>query len=61
MPGQVKETRLETVERQDKYPKDQLLRRYGKLYKVTRIVPEMQNGRPTGYYTVLGVEVRIRT
>lgn len=56
MPGE-KEVRLETVERQDKYAKDQKVRRYGKLYRVTRIVPEMHNGRPTGYYTVLGVEI----
>lgn len=57
MPGRINEVRLETVERQDKYFNGQLLRRYGKVYKVTRTVPEMKNGRPTGLYIVLGTQV----
>lgn len=56
MPG-IKEIRLDTVTRVDKYQKDQIVIRYNKKYRITRIIQEMHNNRPTGYYIVLGTEV----
>ena len=55
-----KEIKIETVAKHDKYEINTVIQRYGKYYRITRIVPEIRNRVHTGYYEVYGVEVIVQ-
>lgn len=57
MPG--KEVKLDTFIRENKYTVNTIIQRYGKWYKITRVVPEIVNRMHTGYYIAYGVEVKV--
>lgn len=57
MPG--REVKLDTFLRENKYTVNTIIQRYGKWYRITRVVPEIVNRAHTGYYIACGVEVRV--